>query len=98
MITAIANTSLEHNLDINSIQKIINNISSNEVEVDRISYVVAEYFQISIEDILGKSRQKDIALARQIAMYLAKKYTRCSLKKNWYFNRRERSQYSNTCY
>jgi len=81
MITAIANTSLEHNLDINSIQKIINNISSNEVEVDRISYVVAEYFQISIEDILGKSRQKDIALARQIAMYLAKKYTRCSLKK-----------------
>lgn len=80
MITAIAKTSSEHALDINAIQGIINNISSNDIEVDRISYFVAEYFKISIDDILGQSRQKNIALARKLAMYFAKKYTKCSLK------------------
>ena len=80
MITAIAKTSSEHSLDIKTIQGIINNISSNDVEVDRISYFVAEYFKISIDDILGQSRQKDIALARKLAMYFSKKYTKCSLK------------------
>ena len=80
MITAIAKTSSEHSLDIKTIQGIINNISSNDVEVDRISYFVAEYFKISIDDILGQSRQKDIALARKLAMYFSRKYTKCSLK------------------
>jgi len=79
MLTAIANVSSECNMDTNSIQKIINRILNNDIEVDRISYVVAEYFKISIEDILGKSRQKDIALARHVAMYFAKQYTECSL-------------------
>lgn len=79
MLTAIANVSSECNIDTNSIQKIINRILNNDIEVDRISYVVAEYFKISIEDILGKSRQKDIALARHVAMYFAKQYTECSL-------------------
>ena len=79
MITAIANVSWERNLDTNQIQKIINRILNNDIEVDRISNVVAEYFKISIEDILGKSRQKDITLARHVAMYFAKQYTECSL-------------------
>lgn len=80
MLTTIANISSKHNIDISSIQKIINNISSNDAIVDRISNAVSSYYRISIEDIIGKSRQKDIALARQIAMYFAKKYTQCSLK------------------
>ena len=80
MLTTIANISSQHNIDIVSIHKIINNISSNDAIVDRISNAVSSYYRISIEDILGKSRQKDIALARQIAMYFAKKYTQCSLK------------------
>ena len=80
MITAIAKASSEHNLDIDTLQSIINDISSNDVEIDRISYCVSDYFNISIEDILGQSRKKDIVTARKIAMYFAKKYTKCSLK------------------
>lgn len=81
MITAITNASFQHDINIVSIQKIINKVASNDLIVDRISNVVASYFNISIEEILGKSRQKDVSLARQIAMYFAKKYTKCSLKK-----------------
>ena len=80
MLTTIANMSVKHNIDIVSIYKIINNISSNDAVVDRISNAVSSYYRISIEDILGKSKKKNIALARQIAMYFAKKYTQCSLK------------------
>ena len=80
MITAVAKTSSEHNLDIETLQNIINNISSNDIEIDRISYCVSDYFKISIDDIFGQSRQKDIATARKVAMYFAKKYTKCSLK------------------
>ena len=80
MLTTIANMSVKHNIDIVSIYKIINNISSNDAVVDRISNAVSSYYRISIEDILGKRKKKNIALARQIAMYFAKKYTQCSLK------------------
>ena len=79
MLTAIANVSFEHNINTTYIQKIINKILNNDIEIDRISFIVAEYFKISIDDILGKSRQKDIALARHLVMYFAKKYTECSL-------------------
>ena len=80
MLTAIAKTSSEHDISVANIQEVINKIASNDVEVDRISYFVAEYFRISIDDLLGPSKQKDIAFARKVAMYLAKKYTQCTLK------------------
>ncbi|MBQ2350273.1 MAG: chromosomal replication initiator protein DnaA [Cytophagales bacterium] len=81
MLTAIAKTSSEHDISVSNIQEVIDNIASNDVEVDRISYFVAEYFKISIDDLLGPSKQKDIAFARKIAMYFAKKYTQCTLKR-----------------
>jgi len=71
----------QDNVDISCVQKIIDNIVANDSEVDRISYAVAEFFNLTIEDIVGKSRQKDIALARHIAMYLANTYTKCTLQK-----------------
>ncbi len=35
---------------------------------------VADYFKLLPEDVLGESRRADIALARQVAMFIAKKY------------------------
>lgn len=80
MITAIANISSYHDIDIAFIKKIINKIASNDLVVDKIIDTVSAYFMISIEDMLGKNRHKDISLARQIAMYIAKKCTECPLK------------------
>ena len=44
--------------------------SQRIVNTDAIMNVVAEHFHIKKEDILSKSRKKDIAVPRQIAMYL----------------------------
>ena len=81
MSTALANSLYQDKIDITCVQKIIDNIVANDSEVDRISYAVAEFFNLTIEDIVGKSRQKDIALARHIAIYLANTYTKCTLQK-----------------
>jgi chromosomal replication initiator protein len=53
---------------------------SVDVDIDNIQRVVCQYFGISEEEIKGKTRTKNIALARQIAMYLCKEYTELSLK------------------
>jgi len=43
-----------------------------KVEVGTIIEVVAEHFKISVTDLLGKKRNKEIVVPRQIAMYLAR--------------------------
>ena len=80
MITSIANISSDHNIEIAFIKKIINKIDSNDLADEKIIDTVPVYFMISIEDILGKSRHKDISLARQIVIYIAKKCTEYSFK------------------
>jgi chromosomal replication initiator protein len=44
--------------------------SQRIVNTDTILNIVAEHFHIKKEDLLSKSRKKDIAVPRQIAMYL----------------------------
>lgn len=45
------------------------------ISLDKILKAVANLFEISVSDIRGKSRQKQIATARHFAMYLAKEMT-----------------------
>ena len=40
---------------------------------------VSSYYSISIQDITGTSRLREIMVPRQVAMYLGKKYLRMSL-------------------
>jgi chromosomal replication initiator protein len=51
------------------------------VTISTIKQVVAEYFKIDIEELSAKVRTKDIAEARQIAMFLAKEMTPSALVK-----------------
>jgi len=44
--------------------------SQRIVNIDTVLNIVAEHFHIKKEDLLSKSRKKDIAVPRQIAMYL----------------------------
>jgi chromosomal replication initiator protein len=48
--------------------------------VDSIKKLVAEHYQITIDKLQGKTRKRDIIIARQLSMYLAKNYTSSSLK------------------
>lgn len=49
------------------------------ISVDRIQKVVSELFHIRVSDIRGKSRKKNIAYPRQIAMFLCRELTNFSL-------------------
>lgn len=46
-----------------------------------IQYEVSKLFNVSVEQLCGKKRSKDIVIPRQIAMYLAKEVTANSLSK-----------------
>ena len=43
-----------------------------KVEVDTIIQVVSDHYKMPVRDILGKKRNKEIVLPRQVAMYLAR--------------------------
>lgn len=50
-----------------------------DLSMDRVQVTVCEYFNISREDLLSKSRKRQIVQARQIAMYLSRNLLNCSL-------------------
>ncbi len=50
------------------------------LNIDDIKSLVSSHFKIPIEQMESKSRKHEIALARQMAMYLAKQLTDLSLK------------------
>tara|TARA_Y100000590_G_C15725597_1_gene1015150 strand:+ start:779 stop:2167 length:1389 start_codon:yes stop_codon:yes gene_type:complete len=49
------------------------------INIENIQKTVASFFQISMQDLLSPRRSRSLARPRQIAMYLAKKYTSKSL-------------------
>lgn len=53
----------------------------SQVDIDLIKKVTSEYYSIKIEDMTAKTRTREIATARQVAMYLARTLTAASLPK-----------------
>ncbi|MBN1781992.1 chromosomal replication initiator protein DnaA [bacterium] len=51
-----------------------------DISIEEIQRVVCEYYQIPDDLLRGKSRKQEIALARQVAMFLSKEMTHYSLK------------------
>lgn len=59
-------------------RKVVDTISPvkiKEVTTDKIKEAVAKQFNVSINDLSGKRRTQNIALARQVAMFLCRKHT-----------------------
>ena len=50
-----------------------------EVRPTDIISQVAQYFHMTFDELVGRQRTKNVALARQIAMYLAREMTSMSL-------------------
>ncbi len=58
-----------------SVLKTVAPEKSREVSPEQIQRLVGERFSIGLSDIIGKRRTQNIALARQVAMYLCRKLT-----------------------
>jgi len=59
----------------------VENPSRSDVPIDEIKRLVCEKFGVEIEQIEGSSRKKRIALARQVAMYLSRKFSNRSFSR-----------------
>ncbi len=73
----------EINLEIaeNVIGRVIGSVRrAKNISIENIIYTVAGYYKISENQILSRKRTKEIAQARQIAMFLAKDLTTLTLE------------------
>jgi chromosomal replication initiator protein len=84
LISLIAHASLnKRDMDLGLAKQVLKNIVHDidtEISIDYLHKIVTEHFNISLESIKSKTRKKEIVIARQVAMYLAKQYTKHSLK------------------
>lgn len=66
--------------------------NQRNVTVESITKTVASYYKIPIGDIRGKAKTKEVAMARQVAMYIVNKMIKPTLKDNGqYFSGRDHS-------
>jgi chromosomal replication initiator protein len=63
--------------DVKLAESVVRNIvrRSREITVESIQKLVCKYYKISVDEILSRSRKRSISQPRQIAMYLARRYT-----------------------
>lgn len=63
-----------------SLKDLVNENKVTTITPNYIVEIVSEHMGISADDIRSKKRSQDIALARQVVMYLGRSYTQVSLK------------------
>lgn len=66
--------------------------NQKHVTIESITKSVANYYKIPVGDVRGKAKTKEVALPRQVAMYLISKMLKPTLKENGqYFSGRDHS-------
>lgn len=84
LISLLAQSSLnKKEIDVELTKKVLRNFvrtSSKEITIDSIQKIVCEFFSVPYEKLLHKTRKREIVQARQITMFLAKGFTKNSLK------------------
>ena len=83
LISLIANATLAHKeITIELAENIADKIIGEEkvdVTIDKVQKVVCDYFNITRDELLSKTRKRQIVQARQIAMYMSRSLINCSL-------------------
>lgn len=69
------------NLAAEALKSYLPNGKERVISIFEIQQEVAKYFQITVEDLKGKKRTKNIVEPRQYAMYLSRELTNSSLPK-----------------
>lgn len=60
------------------IDQIVHN-SAKEISIDYIQKVICDHFELPVDKIHSNTRRREIVIARQLAMFFAKKHTKNSL-------------------
>lgn len=85
VISLIAHASLtKKDINITLAQQVLKHIVQQHpiiaTTIEAVQHATAAHYQISLESLKGRSRKKEIVIARQTAIHLSKKYTTHSLK------------------
>jgi chromosomal replication initiator protein len=83
LVSLLAHSMLTNKeIDIELAQSVVSkivNITPKTTTIDSIKKLVCEHLGLSVESVMSKQRKHELVLARQIAMYLSKQYTKQSL-------------------
>jgi len=85
IIKLLAHASLQNidDIDLAMAKRVLKDMvkeSHTQISIESIQNYVCEYFDIDTNKVREKTRKQEIVEARQIAMYLSKKFTKSSLK------------------
>ncbi len=88
-------------VDVDLAKKIVKNFVKNvsrEVSIEFIQKAVCDHFQIQYDKLKEKTRKRHVVQARQLSMYLAKNFTKNSLKTiGKHFGGRDHSTVIHSC-
>ena len=103
LIRLLAISSLKR-IDINMdlakevLENILGKSTFNNVTINHVIKYVSRELKISERQLIGKGRTMEVAIARQIAMYLCREYTSSSLTNiGLYFGKRDHSTVIHAC-
>jgi chromosomal replication initiator protein len=84
MISLLAQSTLiRRDVDMDLAKEVIRNFVTTinkEITVEFIQQLVAEHFSVPVDKLHHETRKRNVVIARQLSMYLAKKLTNKSLK------------------
>ncbi len=78
-LASLTNSSITEELARDALRDYLKNIPDAVPDVTTIQKIVAKYFDVTVESLRGKRRTSQVALARQVAMYIAKQRTGLTL-------------------
>ncbi|MBP2034168.1 chromosomal replication initiator protein [Clostridium algifaecis] len=79
--SSLTNKEISVDLAVEALKDIISSKQSKQVTIGLIQDVVANYYNLKIDDFKSARRTRNVAFPRQIAMYLSRKLTDMSLPK-----------------
>ncbi|MDA0865722.1 MAG: chromosomal replication initiator protein DnaA [Cyanobacteria bacterium] len=83
LIRAIAYTSISGlAMTVDNLMPVLNHpVEKVDVTPSEVIQIVSEVFHVTVSDLKGPSRRREISLARQVGMYLMRQHTALSLPK-----------------
>ena len=95
---SLLDTEISLNIASQVIQDIVGNQEERPLTISAIKRQVSDYFAVDYDLLSSKQRTKEIAYARQVAMYLARELTNVSLPKiGENFGNRDHSTVMHAC-
>jgi len=95
---SLTNSKLDVSIADEALKDIISNHRPRKITPELIQNIIADYYQLKVEDLKSKKRNRPIAYPRQVAMYLCRELTDLSLPKiGEYFGGRDHTTVIHAC-